>query len=95
MREPAAGLSARCPRDDLATRDKAILDELSYGSVAMSKRLMFAVMTVIAGLALSACGNKGALVKPKPTATTTAPTPSNPATNPPAKPDPATTDKSH
>jgi len=55
--------------------------------------LMFAVMTGVAALALGACGNKGALVKPKPA--TTAPAPSNPATNPPAKPDPAATDKSH
>jgi predicted small lipoprotein YifL len=61
----------------------------------MSKRLMFAVMTVIAGLALGACGNKGALVKPKPAATSTAPAASNPATNPPAKPDPTAIDKSH
>jgi len=61
----------------------------------MSKRLMFAVMTGVAALALGACGNKGALVKPKPATTTTAPEQSNPATNPPAKPDPAANDKSH
>lgn len=67
------------------------LAKLSYGSVAMSKRLMFVVMTGVACLALGACGNKGALVKPKPTVTTTAPVPANPL----AKPDPAATDKSH